>query len=51
MATKDGSIAVDQAKKVFVISPIGAEGSDVRELADLFLEDLVRVALPAPAMT
>jgi hypothetical protein len=48
MATKDGSIAVDQAKKVFVISPIGAEGSDVRELADLFLEDLVRVALPAP---
>ncbi|WP_248761049.1 hypothetical protein [Pseudarthrobacter sp. SSS035] len=48
MATTAGSIGVDQTKKVFVISPIGAEGTDVRELADLFLEDLVRVALPAP---
>lgn len=33
-------------KKVFVISPIGAEGSDIRAHANLFLSHIVRVALP-----
>lgn len=35
-------------KKVFVISPIGADGSQVRRQADLFLEYIVQVALPEP---
>ncbi|QDG88837.1 hypothetical protein [Pseudarthrobacter sp. NIBRBAC000502770] len=38
----------DQPKKVFVISPIGADGSQVRRHADLFLEFIVQAALPAP---
>lgn len=37
-----------QPKKVFVISPIGADGSQVRRHADLFLEFIVQAALPAP---
>lgn len=33
--------------QVFVISPIGADGDDVRKHADLFLSHIVRAALPA----
>jgi hypothetical protein len=48
LSTAIDSENANPAKRVFVISPIGAEGSDTRELADLFLDDLVRVSLPAP---
>lgn len=37
-----------QPKKVFVISPIGSEGSPERLRADRFLKYIVRKALPAP---
>lgn len=37
-----------QPKKVFVISPIGAESSPVRKHADLFLQYVVKAALPSP---
>lgn len=35
-------------KKVFVISPIGADSSPIRKHADLFLNYVVKVALPSP---
>jgi DNA-binding CsgD family transcriptional regulator len=44
--SNEGSAA--EAKKVFVISPIGAVGSEINRRATYFLDYLVRRALPVP---
>lgn len=48
MAEPAEAVQATSAKKVFVISPIGAAETDVRKNADRFLKYIVKAALPAP---
>jgi hypothetical protein len=42
-----GEVMAGSLKKCFIVSPIGADGSDIRIAADFFREDVVRAALSA----